>query len=83
MLEVAAPIFVVAIGRTGFLGTLLSGFVGAVKGDGRGILMNSGCCNLVGLQRPQGKGAEDLVEIGLKERIEGLSQTGVVERERL
>ena len=37
--------------------------------------MNPGCFNLIGLECPKGNGAEDLVEIGVKERIDGLSQT--------
>ena len=42
--------------------------------------MNPGGFNLVGLERPQGNSTEDLVEIGVKERIEALSQTRIVER---
>jgi hypothetical protein len=46
LLKAVAPVFAVAVGRMGFLGTLSSGFVGAVETNRRGILMNPGCFNL-------------------------------------
>src|SRR5687767_5423276 len=80
LLEVAAPVFAVAVGQTRSLDAHSTFVVGAIEGNRGGILMNPGCFNLIGLERAQGNGAEDWVEIGVKERIMALSQTRVMER---
>ena len=57
--------------------------ISPVKTNGGGILVQPRCLNLVGLQSPEGNSTEDLMQVGIKESIEGLSQTRVVERMRL
>src|SRR5262249_26400031 len=54
-------------------------FLRAIERHGGGILMQPGRRESVALQRLEGQGAKDLVEIGRKERIKAMPQAIIIE----
>jgi hypothetical protein len=53
--------------------------ISAVETNRGGILMKPRGLDLVDLQSPKGNGAEDLMQMGIKESIERLTQTRTME----
>src|SRR5262249_34980368 len=80
LFEVIASIFAVPVGRPGRSSSLRLVRIRPIERNGRGVLMEPGGRDGVDLQRFEGDGAKDLVEIGSKQRIEDVTQPVIMKR---
>src|SRR5262249_1688169 len=73
LFEVVAPLFAVPVGRPGRPWGLWGVRRHSIERNRRGVLMEPGCRHGVDLQRFERAGAQHLLEIGRKQRIEEVS----------
>src|SRR5262245_29414231 len=80
LFEIVPPVFAMPVSRPGGSYHFWFVLIRPIERNRRGVLMEPWRWDGVDLQRFEGNGAQDLVEIGRKQRIEDVSQSVVMKR---